>query len=294
MNISEVKQIRIVDYLQHLGHIPVKVRSDQYWYLSPLRNENTPSFKVNDRSNEWYDFGISEGGSIIELVMIFHQTSNVSEVLRLISAQTSTMVHTPIQFRNVPCSIEDTMKNITVLPLTHYALLSYVRSRDIDTGMAQKYCKEIHYELYKRHYFSIAFENISGGFEMRNPYYKGCIRKKDITLIEYAPGEKQGHVCVFEGFMDFLSYLTLQKQTDTAMCVQAPCDHIIMNSVSNLKKTLQVLDGYKYIHCYLDNDLAGEKTTETIAGLYGIRIVNEAIRYTEYKDLNDYLRRKKL
>ena len=71
------------------------------------------------------------------------------------------------------------------------------------------------------------------------------------------------------------------------------CDHIIMNSVSNLKKTLEVLGEYKYIHCYLDNDLAGEKTTETIAGLYGIRVVNEAIRYIDYKDLNDCLRGKR-
>lgn len=129
--------------------------------------------------------------------------------------------------------------------------------------------------------------------KLRNPYYKGCIRKKDITIIEFITDEKQEHVCVFEGFMDFLSYLTLLKQGDSIICVQVPCDHIIMNSVSNLKKTLEILSNYKYIHCYLDNDLAGEKTMETIAGLYGIGMVNEAIRYFEYKDLNDYLRGKK-
>ena len=66
-----------------------------------------------------------------------------------------------------------------------------------------------------------------------------------------------------------------------------------MNTVGNLKKTLQALDGYEYIHCYLDNDLAGQKTVETIAGLYGIGVINEAVRYAEYKDLNDCLRGKK-
>ena len=66
MNTIEAKRIRIVDYLRLLGHEPVKVRGGQYWYLSPLRKEDTPSFKVNDRLNEWYDFGLSEGGSIIE------------------------------------------------------------------------------------------------------------------------------------------------------------------------------------------------------------------------------------
>ena len=82
MNTIEAKRIRIVDYLRLLGHEPVKVRGGQYWYLSPLRKEDTPSFKVNDRLNEWYDFGLSEGGSIIELAMLFLRTSSVSEVLR--------------------------------------------------------------------------------------------------------------------------------------------------------------------------------------------------------------------
>ncbi len=55
MTIAEAKQLRIVDYLARLGYHPRSVKSDQYWYLSPLRDERTPSFKVNDRLNEWYD-----------------------------------------------------------------------------------------------------------------------------------------------------------------------------------------------------------------------------------------------
>lgn len=52
MNISEAKKIRIVDYLRFLGHEPKKTQGWQYWYLSPFREEKTPSFKVNDRRNE--------------------------------------------------------------------------------------------------------------------------------------------------------------------------------------------------------------------------------------------------
>ena len=59
------------------------------------------------------------------------------------------------------------------------------------------------------------------------------------------------------------------------------------------KKALEHLQVYEEIHCYLDNDLAGQKTEETIAGMYGKRVHNEALRYHEYKDLNDYLRGKK-
>lgn len=93
--------------------------------------------------------------------------------------------------------------------------------------------------------------------------------------------------------MDFLSFLTLQRKGDTVACVQVPCDHVVMNSVSNLKRALQVLEPYSYIHCYLDNDMAGQKTVETIVELHGIGAINETARYAEYKDLNDYLRGKK-
>ena len=47
---------------------------------------------------------------------------------------------------------------------------------------------------------------------------------------------------------------------------------------------------YTYIHCYLDNDLAGQKTVETIAGMYGRCVYNESNCYAGYKDLNYYLR----
>ena len=93
--------------------------------------------------------------------------------------------------------------------------------------------------------------------------------------------------------MDFLSYLTLKQTDDSAICINAPCDHLIMNSISNLKKTLTYLQKYTYIHCYLDNDLAGQKTVETVAGMYDGRVYNESNRYAGYKDLNDYLRGKK-
>ena len=127
MNTIEAKRIRIVDYLRLLGHEPVKVRGGQYWYLSPLRKEDTPSFKVNDRLNEWYDFGLSEGGSIIELAMLFLRTSSVSEVLRLIEVQTGAAPLLRTRPHNaMPDAIEEMMKGVEVVPLNHHALLSYI------------------------------------------------------------------------------------------------------------------------------------------------------------------------
>ena len=294
MNINEAKQIRLVEYLRIIGHSPVNARGCQYWYLSPLREERTPSFKVNDNLNEWYDFGLSAGGDIIELGKHLYRTGNVSMILLRISENAIGVPFQQLQSRSVrPCPIEEEMENVEVRELSHYALLSYLRSRYISENIGRLYCKEIHYELRKRHYFAIAFENKTGGYEVRNPYYKGCIKGKNISVIRYNKDIIQNHVCVFEGFMDFLSYQELHRKGDYHVCIDSPTDFLVMNSVSNLKKCLVELERYTAIHCYLDNDLAGRKTVETIAGLCGNRVTDHSECYYNYKDLNDYLRGKR-
>lgn len=294
MTIAEARQVRIVDFLAQLGHRPQFVKSEQYWYLSPFREECTPSFKVNDRLNEWYDFAEATGGDLVELGKHLYGTDSVSEVLACISRHAGIESLPRIRVPTVPPRpVEAEMKDVVVVPLRHYALLSYLHTRQIDADIGRMFCREVHYELRGRRYFALAFGNASGGYEVRNPYYKGCILSKDISLVRHTHGEVQCRVCVFEGFMDFLSYLTLRQAGDGAICVEAPCDYLVMNSVNNLKKALAQLQGYAHIHCYLDNDLAGEKTTETIAGMYGERVRSEAGRYADYKDLNDYLRDRK-
>lgn len=93
--------------------------------------------------------------------------------------------------------------------------------------------------------------------------------------------------------MDFLSYQELHRKGDYHVCIDSPTDFLVMNSVSNLKKCLVELERYTTIHCYLDNDLAGRKTVETIAGLYGEKVIDHSESYYNYKDLNDYLRGKR-
>ena len=79
MTIDEAKRVRIVDFLAQLGHRAQYMKSEQYWYLSPLRKEVTPSFKVNDRLNEWYDFGEATGGDLVELGKYLCGTKSVCQ-----------------------------------------------------------------------------------------------------------------------------------------------------------------------------------------------------------------------
>ena len=113
--------------------------------------------------------------------------------------------------------------------------------------------------------------------------------EKDISLIHSQQVGVQDRCCIFEGFMDFLSYKTLEKRGDNVICIQEPCDYIVLNSISSLGKCMERLACYTAIHCYLDNDQAGTVAAHTIMDRYQNRAINESIRYAEYKDVNDYL-----
>ncbi|SKC18682.1 hypothetical protein SAMN05660293_05354 [Dyadobacter psychrophilus] len=58
LSLKQIKEIDMVDYLSALGHEPVHIRNSDHWYHSPLREESTPSFKINRSLNRWFDFGV--------------------------------------------------------------------------------------------------------------------------------------------------------------------------------------------------------------------------------------------
>ena len=163
MTIDEAKRVRIVDFLAQLGHRAQYMKSEQYWYLSPLRKEVTPSFKVNDRLNEWYDFGEATGGDLVELGKYLCGTKSVSEALAYIKRYVNGVsLPRPRALPATSRPVEADMKNLIIVPLRHHALLSYLHSRMIDSDIGRMFCKEVHYELRQKRYFALAFGNISG------------------------------------------------------------------------------------------------------------------------------------
>ena len=81
--------------------------------------------------------------------------------------------------------------------------------------------------------------------------------------------------------MDFLSAETLQ--------VTGNADCLVLNSVANVKKVVELLDGYGRIGCFLDRDEAGQRTLATLTGQYGERVTDRSVLYDGCKDLNEYL-----
>lgn len=290
MTIEEAKAIDLRDFLTAIDSKEVKTRGRNHWYRSPFRDEHDASFKVNSERNEWFDFGIGRGGNIIELGKLLYNTTYIPEILRHIEAYAAKIPNEK-ESPSKQVHVEDTSKsNIQLLPLSHPALLYYVRDRGVDIEVAKTYCREIHYQVRGRSYYGIAFLNRSGGMEIRNPFFKGCEGGKDISIVHPLQGNVANQCCIFEGFFNFLSYMTLKKQGIRGICITQECDCIILNSVSNINKACPVVGQYEYIHCYLDNDDAGHKATEKLVTLYHSKVIDESHSYHPHNDLNDMLR----
>ena len=72
INCNEAKRIDIITYLESLHIKPIKVAGNDYWYLSPLPEEKSPSSKINQKLNAWYDHGLGSGGNLIDLAILIY------------------------------------------------------------------------------------------------------------------------------------------------------------------------------------------------------------------------------
>lgn len=286
MTIQEAKQIRIADYLQSLGYTPVKQQGNSLWYKSPLREEAEASFKVNTELNRWYDFGIGKGGNIIALAQELYSSDHVPYLLNKIAEQATHVRPVSFSFRQQPS--EPSFQQLKVRELTHPALLRYLQERGIDTALAKLECKELHFINNGKPYFAIGFPNVAGGYEVRNQFFKGCIAPRDISHIRQQ-GEPREKCLVFEGMTDYLSFLTLRMRNCPTMPNLDRQDYVILNSVANVSRAIDVLHEYERIHCLLDNDEAGRKAYHNLEIEFAGRIRDFSHNYHGYKDLNNYL-----
>ena len=286
MNIDQIKKIKLQDFLATIDCKPVKQCGVNLMYLSPLRTEKHASFKVNTELNLWYDFGIGRGGNIIDLAELLYNSSDVSYLIHQIerNAPSCVSVSLPTAKPNKP---QNSFENLQVLSISHPALIKYLGERCIDIEIARTICKELHFDTRGKHYFGIGFPNIAGGYEIRNPFFKGCIAPKDISHF-YAEEPKK--VCfVFEGFMDFLSFMTLRKLKNPQQTGLSLQDYLVLNSVTNIHKTAKRLSRYDSVQCFLDNDEAGKNAYLQLSKELGKSITDASTLYNGFKDLNEYL-----
>lgn len=283
MNIDQIKKIKLQEFLATIDCKPVKQYGVNLMYLSPLRTEKHASFKVNTELNLWYDFGIGRGGNIIDLAELLYNSSDVSYLIHQIERNVPgcVSVSLPTAKPNTP---QNSFENLQVLSITHPALINYLGERCIDIEIARTVCKELHFDTRGKHYFGIGFPNIAGGYEIRNPFFKGGITPKDISLFH---NEESRQSCfVFEGFMDFLSFMMLRRKENNGLKRQ---DYLVLNSVTNIHKAIKKLSCYDSVQCFLDNDTAGRNAYLRLSKELGSSVLDSSSLYSDFKDLNEYL-----
>jgi hypothetical protein len=273
INCDQARKIDMVDYLAKTGHQPKCVRDNDYWYLSPLRNERTASFKINRKINRWYDHGIGKGGNLIDFALLFHNCK-INEWLQSLKGEY-------LSHQRVPDAGKRIEKLITIesrFQLTSPPLLKYLDQRNISLSIARKYCVEVRYKFHEKNYYGIGFKNDLNGYEIRNPFYKNSSSPKGITTIK----NDFKKVAVFEGFFDFLSFISMPQNL---------CDNsysfCVLNSLSFFESARTFLEAYKSIHLFLDNDLAGRNCARHALQLHP-KYIDGSNFYRGFKDLNEW------
>ena len=286
-DLSRIKRYSIVEYLERKGIKSVRRTPAYALYRSPFREDTHPSFKVDTEKNLWIDYAEGRGGSIIDLCMRL-EGCTLSEAIRLLgrnapdyTACSSQKADRAMKRSSIPmASASGVRRLIEISDTLPPHLLKYLEEdRCINLEKAMPFLRCISYEVRELHYQAIGFANLSGGYELRDDKtFKGTIAPKDITPIFTDRAEP---VCIFEGFMDFLSFLSMKEEI-TNHC-------LVMNSVSNVARTIRYLNDrhLTHIRSFLDNDEAGRRAVQDFIKA-GFHVEDMNIHYKDFKDLNEY------
>lgn len=285
-DLQHIKEIPIGDYLHACGIEPAKRYNGYALYHAPYREDPNTSLKVDFRQNLWHDYGTSQGGSIIDLVMQMQGCSAYEAMAYLAEGKATTLAPFPfhrearIEQKRKEQRPSNTRRILSISEELPLHLQNYLREvRKIDFAVASPYLRHVCYEVGGREYSAIGFPNRAGGYELRdNKTFKGTIAPKDISLIQ---GNTSETYCLFEGFMDFLSLLTMKGNEF------APC--LVLNSASNIHRAVAYLyeNGIDSVRAFLDNDEAGRKALQSLRSA-GIKVEDMSRHYSRYKDLNEY------
>lgn len=312
MNSAQAKQLSIIEFLEVQNIRSEKITRDEHWYKSPYREEKTASFAVNRKKNTWMDFGSGEGGNLLDLAIRMFKENDISKVLQKIEAlsfsfspqnnlnsSNQTELSDSERYQQDANFFERGEAALHVFKtkeLNNPALLDYLASRNVDGTIAGRYCREVYYQVNGKNYFAIGFKNNSGGYELRNKYFKNCIAPKDYTLIK----NSQRLLSIFEGFFDFLSYQQLLKgieyrkfmadkiQLEFLKTITPYSDFLILNSVIHLEKATEIIKQYPRLYLLFDNDKTGKSCVAAIEKLK-IPFEDLSVYYEGFKDLNEFL-----
>ena len=281
MNCKQFNSVKLEEVLVSLGHHPTKQNEKEAWFLNPFSKENQASFKLDKRNNVWYLHSEGIGGNNTDFMQKYLNAS-VKEVLEWAEKQNffSFQLQNIIQKQN---SLKQNYQITEIKELQNENLKDYLHQRGL-SQVVYPLIKEVQFKIGDKNFYAVGFENLSGGWELRNPFYKGSLLKKDISAIKlnnesHNQNETEKRIVVFEGFIDALSFVEMKPFFNGNL--------LVMNSISLLNRTKEYLQNYSEIHLFLDNDKPGEICKNEILKSFPEAKDHSEI-YAIHKDLNDY------
>lgn len=289
MNAQQAKQVPIEKVFAHYGYYPAKVTTKEIFYRID-QNDKNPSLSISPEKNVWKNWQTGEAGNVIDFVMY----KNHCDFKEALSYMDNHFKNEIVNFNRAVNNLSATLERRTsytideVKPLENRALVNYLKNRKIDETVAKEYCKEIYWtNANGKKLYAVGFENIAEGYEVRNSFYKGNLKTKQISYIN----NQSNTVKIFEGFIDFLSYASKNSNYHNS-------DYVVLNSVTMVQQLHQkkdlydILNKYSYIECYFDNDQPGKECYQTISLLYAIATDKSEV-YNQYNDYNEYITQSK-
>ncbi|UCS95874.1 toprim domain-containing protein [Echinicola marina] len=280
MNCKQANKIRISEYLSALGIHPKRNLGQCSYYLSPIREEKTPSFKVDHRVNLWIDYGDNNsGGTLIDLILKLNPSFSVEDALNQLKDLKLESFSFQQQTILEDIKIEPKIKVTNTKPIgTNKAISDYLVSRQISPLIAQHFCKEVYFVMNGKRYFGVGNEN-SNGWSIRNKYWKGC-SGQGVSIYGDVENEYFATLSVFEGIFDLMSFVQMNKFSCKATCF------LILNSLSNVKEALPYFKSFQTVELYLDRDEAGKKVTKELLET-NVNCFDKSRLYDLHKDLNE-------
>ena len=173
--------------------------------------------------------------------------------------------------------IVESTEGIASSTLTKYE----TEERGIHPDILNHYCSQVKYtvdfqksgETKKMTFMAVGFPNRSNGWTLRGAPYPGNksgIKRStgnDVTVIDKDGNFRTGqddepshkNVVVFEGFNNFLSWLSWREQI-----VPENTDVVVLNSTVNFDRGLEYILAHENVYTYLDADKTGEDHTKML------------------------------
>lgn len=269
--------MNIQTLLSNANYTPIRLTATGAMYRSRHRRDNTASLSVDYGKQVWYDFGTGSGGDVADLYCLIYNCS-IGDALRVVRDGESNIAPVIEKVPPAPrkCPIEVTAyREIRETDATAKYLIN-------QRGLT--YWEHLYHVNYsnagKPFFFGIGWRATDGGWHIRSLNKAKFCTSQNISMIEH----ESDTLLLFEGMLDYLSLIQMFP-------TYRGYDAVILNSVTNASKVIEMARKHKSIHLLLDNDESGSKVTATLLAAIPHATDNRSF-FAPYNDINEYLQHK--